>query len=596
MNCLVCGHKLAIFRKLSLGDFCCQEHRALFFEERSERGSARQKETAEGAGKNQSGGTRVYAQFLEEELPARLSRGGSRGYGPLSAARVISPQAPCQSFSRLAPAREVIVTHPEPGVAAPIGFGVAGIRMRLPAGLQLGNRRGSERLRPAGWILPWSSGAGPQAAFSLAPLAAAAWAQAGYSKPIGSQAGPLDAVQFAWPAIQGKVEMPDGEKEIPAAAFAAVAATAAQPMRVRLTMPAVARHRPQLAMPAAAPAEDLAVYDPPVITPIRDVLAASERQQGKLTTLFSPSPRPAPPTPPKRRLREREEIFGYNAPAPTVSSSSRQAWLAMMSRWTLSTNGASAVFAILFLFSAMAIFYSAPSSLSRPSPSWQWSNLRNAIRSRAVMKVEDDFRSGLNRWVGPAGWAKDWSYDQAGFVRPGKLGFLEESMSLVDYRLEFMGQIERKSLGWTFRAQDEQNYYVAKLTVARSGPLPLVDLIHYLVTDGKEGPKSKVTLPFPVRNDTLYQVEMNIRGDQFRATVNGHVVDSWSDNRLQAGGVGFLNGRGEASRVRWIRVSDRDDLIGQVCSYLTARVYRPSEQLSASYYTIFRHPGTPTEF
>ncbi len=211
------------------------------------------------------------------------------------------------------------------------------------------------------------------------------------------------------------------------------------------------------------------------------------------------------------------------------------------------------------------------------------------------MKLEDDFRSGLSGWIGPNGWSLDWSYDQAGFLRPGKLGFLEQSMNLVNYRMELMGQIERKSLGWAFRAKDENNYYVAKLTITKPGPLPMVSLVHYLVTNGREGAKSSVALPFAVRNDTLYKVEMNIHDDQFRASVNGHVVDSWSDRILRAGGVGFVSGKGEAARVRWIRVSDRDDLLGKVCSYLSARYERPSDNpvLSASLYTFLRVPGQP---
>jgi hypothetical protein len=166
-------------------------------------------------------------------------------------------------------------------------------------------------------------------------------------------------------------------------------------------------------------------------------------------------------------------------------------------------------------------------------------------------------------------------------------------MSLVNYRMEFMGQIERKSLGWAFRAKDENNYYVAKLSIARPGPLPLVDLVHFPVTNGREGPKVSVALPFSVQNDTLYQVEMSIRGDQFRASVNGHVVDSWTDGQLRAGGVGFVSGKGEAARVRWIRVSDQDDVIGRFCSFLSARYSQPSAEpvLSASYYTILRSPG-----
>src|SRR6185436_10687305 len=69
MNCLVCGHKLAIFRKLSLGDFCCQEHRSVFLREQNAQGLARLTESAD-ISKDQRGGTRVYAQFLEEELVA----------------------------------------------------------------------------------------------------------------------------------------------------------------------------------------------------------------------------------------------------------------------------------------------------------------------------------------------------------------------------------------------------------------------------------------------------------------------------------------------------------------------------------------------
>jgi hypothetical protein len=209
------------------------------------------------------------------------------------------------------------------------------------------------------------------------------------------------------------------------------------------------------------------------------------------------------------------------------------------------------------------------------------------------MSFEDDFRAGLSHWSGPSGWSHDWSYDQAGFLRPGHLGFLQQSMNLKNYRLELMGQIERKSLGWTFRSKDENNYYVAKLTIMKPGPLPLVDLVHYAVMAGKEGVKKRVTLPFSVRNDTLYQVEMNVTGDQYRASVNGHVVDSWTDGRLVAGGVGFISGQDEASRVRWIRVSDRDDLLGKICSYLSARYEPPAGEhvLSSANFAIFMRPG-----
>src|SRR5438105_2147116 len=100
MNCLVCGHRLAIFRKLSLGDFCCVEHRDLYAKEH--RGIAVLESHAEAA--HAGGGTRVYAQFLQDEPPARPIATQVRGYGPLATVQVVAPEPRCQLLSRLASA------------------------------------------------------------------------------------------------------------------------------------------------------------------------------------------------------------------------------------------------------------------------------------------------------------------------------------------------------------------------------------------------------------------------------------------------------------------------------------------------------------
>ena len=598
MNCLICGHKLAIFRKLSLGDFCCQEHRALFLKEQSDRGLARLMETRSNPRDRgeRGAGTRVYAQFLHEELPASADGTDWRGYGPLAQARLIGPESPHRPFSRLAPACLLEWCAPEVGVAAPIYFETAAISVKLPENrLPVWNNGSATRLRQAGLILPWSSGAGSQtSSFSLAPLAAAAWAQSGYSKPIHSQQVPVGALQFVWPGRRAKLESaPVGD--LAPAAFAAPA-----PMRVRLANPLGPSNQPKLELPVPAPLpieDSIGPQSSEAAPAIFPLPAAPPKPTwlSQLASIFSVRQTPQRVLSARARagLRHRTDVYTFDDPLVPVRQPSKDAWRAMFVGWTPSASILSAAFAILFLLSAAAIFLSAPSELSQRTTSFRWDVLRNAIRGRASLKFEDDFRAGLDKWMGPSGWSRDWSYDQAGFLRPGTLGFLQKSMGLKDYRMEFMGQIERKSLGWAFRAKDENNYYVAKLTIARPGPLPIVDLVHFPVTNGKEGPKVNVALPFAVQNDTLYQVEMNIRGDQFRASVNGHVVDSWSDNLLRAGGVGFVSGKGEAARVRWIRVSDHDDVIGRVCSFLSARYSQPSGEtvLSASYYTILRSPG-----
>src|ERR1700682_4494967 len=111
MNCLVCGNKLAIFRKLSLGDFCCQEHRSLFLKEQGDGGLARLMETngnsrieSNGAARNRGVGARVYAQFLHEGLAASSAGADYLGYGPLAQSQIIGPEPARSPFTRLAPA------------------------------------------------------------------------------------------------------------------------------------------------------------------------------------------------------------------------------------------------------------------------------------------------------------------------------------------------------------------------------------------------------------------------------------------------------------------------------------------------------------
>src|SRR5438105_971765 len=87
MNCLVCGHKLAIFRKLSLGDFCCQEHRALFMKEQGERGLARLRK-ANGGERSRAIGPRAYPYFLEDAVGPCLGLAETASCGPLAVMRL----------------------------------------------------------------------------------------------------------------------------------------------------------------------------------------------------------------------------------------------------------------------------------------------------------------------------------------------------------------------------------------------------------------------------------------------------------------------------------------------------------------------------
>lgn len=201
-------------------------------------------------------------------------------------------------------------------------------------------------------------------------------------------------------------------------------------------------------------------------------------------------------------------------------------------------------------------------------PDGAFSGLRSRVRSYATVHVSDNFKSGLGSWVSlSSGSSRDWSY-RDGFVRPAGLRLLKDSLSLTNYQVEFVGQVEQKGLGWVYRAKDSRNYYANKIVISRPGPLPRADLVRYALVGGSESARKQVPIPFTVRNDTLYKVQMTVRGADFTTLVNGTIVDTWTDSRLLSGGVGFFAEGGEVATLRYVTLTDRDNFVGRLLSYL----------------------------
>jgi len=198
----------------------------------------------------------------------------------------------------------------------------------------------------------------------------------------------------------------------------------------------------------------------------------------------------------------------------------------------------------------------------------QWKDLNQTVSNRAAVEYTDDFRSGLDAWESRSNLTRSWSYDVAGFVRPGPLAIFKPTVDLSDYRFEFLGEIDQKAMGWAFRAEDLNNYYAMKFVVVKPGPLPLVHIVRYAVINGKQGPTVDKPLPMTVRSDMLYRIQVDVRGGDFTILAQGQVVDFWSDNRLTHGGVGFFCNRGERARLRWVEVSHQYDALGRLCAYL----------------------------
>lgn len=224
--------------------------------------------------------------------------------------------------------------------------------------------------------------------------------------------------------------------------------------------------------------------------------------------------------------------------------------------------------AVSILLAVTAIAGGVALKPSRHKPD-SWDTLKKNVALRAQVDLFDDFQSGLDSWESVENLTT-WAYDLGGLVIPGKLSLLTPSLSMTDYDVDSVAQVVNRSLGMAFRATGLRSYQAAKLIVEGSGPMPPVMLERYAVIGGRESARARVHCPGTFQKDTLYSIHLEVRGDRFTLYIQGHLIDSWSDDRLMSGGVGFFCGKGERARVAWVRVSHNTDMAGRVCAFVSS--------------------------
>jgi hypothetical protein len=222
---------------------------------------------------------------------------------------------------------------------------------------------------------------------------------------------------------------------------------------------------------------------------------------------------------------------------------------------------------------------------AQPAPHGALARIRQAVTNRATLRIAENF-NGMQNWDGaaktrPAGWSRH----PDGYMSTGALALFRPTVKFTDYRMEFFGQIETKSIGWTVRAKDAMNYHAMKLTVVEAGMRPFVALVHYNVVEGKSVQRTQTPLNIMVHNNRPMQFAVDVRGNRFVTSIDGEEVDSYFDNTLVAGGVGFFSEVGERARLYWMRVTRNDDWLGHVCAMLAEEAGANAAEL--------RGPGLP---
>jgi len=109
-----------------------------------------------------------------------------------------------------------------------------------------------------------------------------------------------------------------------------------------------------------------------------------------------------------------------------------------------------------------------------------------------------------------------------------------------------------------------------KFTVVEPGLRPIIAMVHYPVVGGKRGHRVETPLSVMVHNHRPYHVTVDVRGNHFTTSIEGDEVDSFTDDTLASGGIGFFSEAGEKARLYWTKVSKNQDWLGRMCAYLSA--------------------------
>lgn len=230
-----------------------------------------------------------------------------------------------------------------------------------------------------------------------------------------------------------------------------------------------------------------------------------------------------------------------------------------------------AVAGVMGLAIGLSMWLVPSGSVPTPSAQLKYSLSSNPVSQRVLslfpdtpkINLRQDFRMGLGEWLQASSSTSDYV---PGALRADNLKLWKPSLKLSDYQMEFQAAIEKKAVGWAFRAPDLRNYYASKITLGgRDGTR--AELERIVTIAGHEAERIRLPIPVSIRPDTLYRVKLRVKGDQFSTSVDGQIVDMWRDKRLRQGGVGFFAERGEVASVRWVSLSEPDSFISRMFAF-----------------------------
>jgi len=153
----------------------------------------------------------------------------------------------------------------------------------------------------------------------------------------------------------------------------------------------------------------------------------------------------------------------------------------------------------------------------------------------------------LESTMSAANWVRE-------LTRDGTVALYRASVDKTDYRLQFNWNVNSRGIAWLFRFQDASNYYGVRIKGAGSAPSRTLSIEHFAEINGAARSRT-VKLATLASRDTTVPIRMEASSSQFRIYVNSAPISQWTDTRLAAGGVGFIDNGAVHKDVQSVRIS-----------------------------------------
>ncbi len=176
---------------------------------------------------------------------------------------------------------------------------------------------------------------------------------------------------------------------------------------------------------------------------------------------------------------------------------------------------------------------------------YYWTSAQAVAAKPAARPVMDEVKP-LN--MAPTEWTTVNAKGEDAFMAGRTLTLQKSSMELTNYRVEFVGTVDHRALGWAMRIQDPGNYYAAKLRRNATGKARL-SFIRWKVVNGVPEPEAILPLEMRLPSNDQYTVTIDVRGDQIVTSLQGKVIDRWNDDTFTKGGFAYTNQNTERGKV-----------------------------------------------